>query len=174
MPFSRAYCDEITLKNGQILEGNVIRVIEEEKALILDIVIDGELINGRIQLNADDMDIIEINEDFKHLKQKELSKEEIKANNDMYYERQRRAWDINDRIFARIDQRRKIKLAQENRDKNRLHEKEVVNIRHRNRKDLITYSKNELVTPVVEIEDRDASQNYHHHYYGETEDYFDR
>ena len=157
--------DKITLKNGHVIEGNIVEVYDEEKPSILfDIIIDGQLANMKVRFYGTEISIIEIDNLYRGLKPVELTQEEREKNIRIADKRERKAREIDDRVSSKMNQRRQMRIAQKHRDKDREHEKEVIKIRHDNQKDLITHSQNELVGATIKIEDTGNSQNnYNHH-----------
>ncbi len=161
--------DRVTLKNGQVIEGNVVEIFEEEVAILFDVVIEGELVGGKIKLYSTEVTIIEINEDYKHLKYKQLTSEEQEQEKQAYEERQKSNSDMDDRITSRIERTIKRRVEQKQREEDKVHEKEVITQRHLNRKDLITHSVDEHITPKVIIKDTNETTVTREEYYRDRE-----
>jgi len=148
--------DEIKLKDGKIFFGNIVNINEDNKTLTLDLVMDNKLIGIHMTLGELDIDTIIISDDYRLLKREEISLEDKEHNLAVYKKRIEQSYKIDDMIWQRIEQRKNRKFKERNINNSRQHVKEMEILRHENRKSLITHTKNELVTPIVKIEDRPA------------------
>jgi hypothetical protein len=136
------YADEIILNNGYVMEGNIIEVIKDKESVLVDVVIDGELIGGKILIHKDEIKLVNLDDKYKNLKKKLISQEERDRLEEIRIKRQEKSYEINDAIDSRIRRR-------QNQD----YKKEILEIRHENRKELITHSKNKRAYTKVRVED---------------------
>lgn len=169
MSITLANADTVTLRNGQVIEGNVVEIFEEEKAILFDVIIDGKLVGGKIKLYGTDIAIVEVNDTYRKLKRKELTLEERERDNELYRERLKSNSSIDDKIISRTERNTKRRIKQREREEDKVHEKDVINQRHYNRKDLITHSVNEHVKPKVIIKDSNEDRITREEYYRDRE-----
>jgi len=151
---SIVHSDEIILKNRNVLHGNIISVNKKNKTLILDIVIEGNLVGIKITLKEKEINTIIIDDIYRSLIRKGVSPKLRKINLETYKYRIEQSYRMNDRAWTRVNRQKDRVFKQRNKDADRLHSREMEVLRHRNRKELITHSKDTLVTPVVKIEDK--------------------
>lgn len=74
------HTDTLTLLNGRILKGNIIAVSSENNTVTLDVVVDGKLVGGRLQLLASEIANVKLSDEYQNLTKKELTKEEYRQN----------------------------------------------------------------------------------------------
>lgn len=72
---AQAYAEEIYLKNGEIIQGNIIHENKEEGFLKIDIVLDGDKIGAIVELKNDEIESIKKDNKYKDLKKTALSEE---------------------------------------------------------------------------------------------------
>lgn len=168
MSITLSSADKITLHNGNIVKGNVIEIYAgENPSILFDIVIDGQLANMQIIFYGTEIAIIEVSQTYRDLKRVPLTDEEREKDIEAYQKRQKGNSEINDRITSRIERQKDRRIEQRQREEDKVHEKEVINQRHYNRKDLISHSVNEYVTPKVII--KDTNETNRQEYYRDRE-----
>jgi len=144
--------DTIILHNKKVFEGNVLNIDEETKSLVFDIVQDDKLIGAKMTFYDYEIKTIIVEDRYRNLNRGEVTEEEKKKSLRAYQQRTKLS-DVDDIIRSRVNKRMNRKIKVQEANNKREHEKQIIKQQHRNRKDLITHSKNEMVTPVVKIED---------------------
>lgn len=157
LAISSVFADEIYLSNGETLEGNILNVDKAQGSLDINLVMDGELIGTVMTFKKDEMIYVRQDDQYKELIHKGITPAEK--------ERQLRKLEKRF-IQTKIDNKANLKNLEEKRWRERKlqyeinkgeqeleHETEVLKLRHEQRKDLITHSKDELVSPTVTIND---------------------
>jgi len=150
---SLVFADEITLKNGEIVEGNIINV-DTDGNIKIDIVLDNQITGMIMVFKKDEIGSHKIDDKFRTLKKRELTEEEKLVNTKLLERQQRAAADVDYKIRKRVErEKNRIKdIEMRYEDKRRFekqleHEKEVTQMQ----KELLKESVNSGVQPRVDI-----------------------
>lgn len=122
---SISFGDTITLKNSQKINGNIVE--ENEKEVVIDIVIGGELVGGKMEIRKDEIDNIHSDGAHKWLMKKALTYEEKAIDRQRTIERFQKRREALDEIkqerkaeirkhqqrLNKIDNDRKLKKEQQ-------------------------------------------------------------
>ena len=154
----KALADEIHLKNGHIIEGNILE--ESGEAIRISIVINNQLTGMEMEIPKETVDSTQIDGKYSNLVRRELIEEERKKDLLEYRERSRPRYDVDKRITERIERThaRNEEIDRKQESKRRFEqilaqEKEIIDLKHENRKDLITHSKKNGIEANVKIID---------------------
>ena len=155
--------DNIKLLNGNVLHGNIIAK-DAEAFTITVAIVDLEsqtLIGGTITVSGNSVKWIEQNNDYIDYKKPEVSEsarersryEAVQRRKDLIkYELEHKLKPKRDAIQKEKDRVVRTRQEEIRADKFK-HEKEILNLKHQNRKELISSSKREYVQPHVSVVD---------------------
>ena len=76
-----AYADIITFKNGEQLEGNIIRVYKD--TITIDVVLDGKLVGCKMTIDVDELSSIILSDTYRELTKIPMTEDEIRKNREM-------------------------------------------------------------------------------------------
>ena len=151
-----AIADTIYLKNSEILTGNIIE--NNNKQVTLDVVIDSELIGGKISIAKDEIKLVQKDNKYIHLVRSGIPEQEKESHLIQYRERTKVDSDVNEWILRRVkkeaDRIKEIEAKQEDKrrfEKQLQHEKEMEILKAKLQKELIEASKNSGVNPDVHL-----------------------
>ena len=98
-----AFADEIVLKNGKVVEGNIIKQDSQNHKVSIDIVLSGELVGAIIDYNETEIQSVKRDGKYSSLKKNALSREKIKAEEQKALKRiKAQTAGINSRIRNRV------------------------------------------------------------------------
>lgn len=153
-----ATADSIFLTNGQIIQGNIIE--EEDSSVSIDVVIERKLIGALIEIHKNEIEHISINGQFKELLREGIDDEKRSINLNKLKERMKSNEDIDERILNRVQRikKRNNEIDQKQESKRRFlriqeQEKELLQIKHEQRIELIKESNKIGVKPEVSVID---------------------
>lgn len=155
--FGSAEADVVYLNNSSEIHGNIVRVDKNTKQVYVQVVMDGELINGIIGVSAKTIASVEYGDEYKNLKPKVLSNEDRER---MELARQKRLSNVEK--YRRADIEKLLAKRQSDlrrREKNYAvereyrHNQKIIDKRHQNRLELLDFSKENSIGASVRVVD---------------------
>jgi hypothetical protein len=155
----KGFCDQIALRNGCVIQGNV--KSQTEDVIEFDVVIEDKLVGALIWINKDEIKETVIDGKYSNLQREDVGLEESQQYQAYLRKESSSVMDIDERIRQRVEKEKQRndeidRKQEENRRFNRIleHEAEMENLEHQNKKDLITHSQKNKVQPSVVIIDK--------------------
>lgn len=149
--------DEILLKNGNIIEGNIISIDKDSNATIC-LVEGGKLTSMKIMVSFNDIKDLVVDDKYIGLTREKIPVESYLAKREITLNKKQSSNDIDVKIRQRVERQKSfikdIEVRQEDkrRFKRKLqHEKEMVILETEMQKELIEFSKSAGVSPEVGV-----------------------
>ncbi len=155
---SSAFADQVVLRNGRILEGNIISQDEEKNEVVLDVVLNGELIGMTMVIKTLEIKSIHRGDDHRHLVRREISPEEHLKNQQALQRAAEAAKNIDQVVSMRIQREvehiRYVNQKQEERRRIQQeleHQKKMHHLELEAQKDLMDHAQNKGIKADVNI-----------------------
>lgn len=153
--------DEVMLNNGSLIQGNIIKVDKARQIIKLDVVDNGELVNAIMTLSINEVEYVVVNKEYKNLRRKDISEKDREDSRMEALSRKEKARKyelkyeqaIRNQNLSETNRQLSENVRKNNREFKLKREKEILTLRHEQRKDLIKSSKEIYVSPSLRIVD---------------------
>jgi len=148
---SLVFADEVYLKNGQLIEGNILKVNKVNNTLSIDIVIDNKLVGGVIILRPDEIKSISLNDNYRMLVKQSVTTEQKIKDKQARIERKNKVQEVEEAV-----RKNKLRKIIEEKAVARMHsiefrQDQLIEKQYNHDKEMLKYSQDNDVAPDVNI-----------------------